>query len=68
MDDIWERNKSEWLTIWLYSLYCFRNTLSQSEGDKNQLVELHNKTTIVAQCEILGLEKGFLKLIQQQYI
>ena len=60
MHDTWERNKSEWFTIWLDSLYCFRTTLKHFEGDKNQLVELYNKTTIVAQRGILGPEKSFL--------
>ena len=48
-------------------LYFIRTTLRDFEGDKNQLVELYNKI-IVAQYEILGPEKSFLNLIQQQYI
>ena len=46
----------------------FRTTLRHFEGDKNQLVELYNKTTIVAKYGFLGPEKSFLNLIQQQYI
>ena len=46
----------------------FRTTLKHFEGDKNQLVELYNKTTIVAKYGFLGPEKSFLNLIQQQYI
>ena len=48
MHDIQERNKFEWFTIWIDSLYFFRTTLRHFEGDKNQLVELDNKTTIAA--------------------
>ena len=43
----------------------FRTTLSLRyfEGDKNELVELHNKTTIVAKGKIPGPEKSLLRLI-----
>ena len=68
MHDIRERNKFEWFTIWIDSLYFFRTTLRHFEGDKNQLVELDNKTTIAAQCGIIGPEESFLNLIQQEYI
>ena len=30
-----ERNKSEWFTLYLDSLYFFRTTLRHFEGDKN---------------------------------
>ena len=62
MHDIWERKKPEWFTIWPDFFYFFKTTLRHFEGDQNQLVELY-KTTIVAQCGILGPEKGFLNLI-----
>ena len=44
-----------------------RTTLRHFEGDKNQLAELYNNTSIVAQGEILGPGKNFLNLIQQNY-
>ena len=45
--------------------YFFRTTLRHFEGDKNQLVELYNKTTIVAQQSgIPGPGKSLLNLIQ----
>ena len=50
--NIWEKNKSEWFTIYMtrfYDMYFCRTTLSlrHFESDKNELVELYNKTTIV---------------------
>ena len=54
--------------IWLDYLHFFRTTLRHFEDDKNQLVELNNKTTIVAQGLIPGPEKGLLNLIQWQYL
>ena len=48
MSDIWEREKSEWFTIYVTRLIVFfRTTLRHFEGDKNLLINLHNKTTIV---------------------
>ena len=38
----------------------YRITLGHFEGDKNQLIELYNKTTLVAQGGIPGLEKCLL--------
>ena len=54
--------------IRLDSLYFFRTILWHFEGVKNQLVELYNKTTIVAQGKIPGPEKSLLNLIQWQYL
>ena len=50
MHGIWGyRSKSEWFTIYMTRLFAFfRAILRHFVGDKNDLVELHNKTTIVA--------------------
>ena len=39
----------------------FRTTLRYFEGDKNQLLELYNNTTIVGQGKIPGREKNLKK-------
>ena len=45
--DVWERNKSEWSTIYINRLFVFfRTTLKHFEGDKKELIELYNKTSI----------------------
>ena len=49
--DICEKNKSERFTIYMTRLFVFFRTnlsLRHFEGNKNEPVELHNKTTIVA--------------------
>ena len=38
--EIWERNTSEWFTIYLTRFFVFFKRCF--EGDKNWLVELHN--------------------------
>ena len=54
--------------IWPDYLYFFRTILRHFEDDKNQLVKLYNKTTIITQGLIPGPEKGLLNLIQWQYL
>ena len=63
-----EINQNSLPYIWLDSLYFLRTILRHFEGYKNKLVELYNKTTIVAQGGIPGPEKDLLNLIQWQYL
>ena len=46
----------------------FRGILRNLEGDKNQLVELYYKATIVAQGYIVDPKKGLLNLRQWHYL
>ena len=49
MYDIWERDKFEEFTIYITRLFVFfRITLRHFEGNKNEIIEVYNKTTIVA--------------------
>ena len=43
-------------------------SLRHFEGDKYELVEVYNKTIIVAEGKIPGPEKNHLRLIQWQYL
>ena len=45
--EIWERNKSEWFTIYLTRFFVFFKRCF--EGDKNWLVELHNIIRLLLQ-------------------
>ena len=67
--DVWERNKSEWSTIYINRLFVFfRTTLKHFEGDKKELIELYNKTSIADQAEIPGPEKCLFNVSQQKYL
>ena len=63
MYDIWERDKFEEFTIYITRLFVFfRITLRHFEGNKNEIIEVYNKTTIIASGGIPGPEKSFLNL------